>query len=449
MFKGLNREFGINTITTDADKIKPGMIYVDTDKAKDIDFSNVCNKGASLIITEKSVTDNEYPIITVANVDKAFLFVLNSLYDGILQKIRFVPVYSSNKGNIFIEILKAIFRKNYLKGSDTFKLPLDKKTYYIEDFFYNILDCFLQRILIIPIHINPNYQSIENTILQNSDCVIVDEGSAFISEIKRNQDVPIIVNIDDPCALSTIKAKKDSVIITYGLNKKAAITATSIDYGECTCFNYCLQRTFYSKEGIKKEPFEAPFKINGLGINRIYAALASISCALYYDVDLKQIEDSLLDYNDNNKDFLIKKFEEFTLMVCFSDSPFDYNEALETVQFIDYHSLYLIISGNLILEPHAKRAFINTYQVLAKNLNIKETIIVNDTPCNKGNRIFHNADIFEYLGEENLNIKSFGNLIKAVTYVINTIGKQDVLLMLGGDEFNISKTAVELLIQDI
>ena len=136
-------------------------------------------------------------------------------------------------------------------------------------------------------------------------------------------------------------------------------------------------------------------------------------------------------------------------MVCFSDSPFDYNEALETVQFIDYHSLYLIISGNLILEPHAKRAFINTYQVLAKNLNIKETIIVNDTPCNKGNRIFHNADIFEHLGEENLNIKSFGNLIKAVTYVINSIGKQDVLLMLGGDEFNISKTAVELLIQDI
>ena len=225
------------------------------------------------------------------------------IYGNPIKKVSFIPIFGGNRGNIVAKILESVFKKWFLKVKQKNELldfsdlciPL-KYGFYVEDFFYYILNCIAHDITVIPIPYDSNIYSLEPMIGSNSECAIIIE-SSFINDnnaFKAKNGKPLIINIDEPYALAMINGKNENIIITYGLSKKAAVTATSIDYGEYTCFNYCLQRTLYTRKGAALEPFETPLSIKGLGINKFNAALASVSCALYYDVDLDCIKESLM-----------------------------------------------------------------------------------------------------------------------------------------------------------
>lgn len=63
------------------------------------------------------------------------------------------------------------------------------------------------------------------------------------------------------------------MVISYGLNSLATVTASSIsDDGERLCFQYCLQREIVSFSGKKTEPQEFPVCFES-GIS-VHAALA-------------------------------------------------------------------------------------------------------------------------------------------------------------------------------
>lgn len=179
------------------------------------------------------------------------------------NQVSFILVFGGNQNRHIIKILDSIFDKDSNMG-------------------------------IIPLYYDSQSPHISPIIQKNLTCIII-EDCTFFNMFKSNKSIDklILVNIDMPYTLSMMQDIDCYTVITYGLKKTAAVTATSIDYGEYTGFNYCLQRVFYSQRGKKIEPFEMPFFIGGLGINSIYAALASISCALYYDIDLSIINKSL------------------------------------------------------------------------------------------------------------------------------------------------------------
>lgn len=455
MYQVLPYDLKSKKITTNINNINPGMIYVDIGiKSKD-DFYTAYNKGASLIITEKSIYELNLPIIKVKDIEKAYLKLLDILYDNPLEKASFIPIFGGNRGNVVAKILESIFKKSYFKEnqySNLFDLSLFTVpiiyNFYVEGFFYYVLDCIVHNFSIIPIPFDSNYYSLESVISKNSECMIIVEctTSNMINIDNNKPGKPVIINIDEPYALTMINGKNDNVIITYGLSKKAAVTATSIDYGECTSFNYCLQRTFYSRTGNKIEPFEAPLSIKGLGINRIYAALASISCALYYDVDLKSIKDSLLDYSEKGRDFIIKKYDNFTLVDNYCTTYLDYKESFEMVQFLDYQGLYLLLSDKLICEEEGDFTIVNSIYETAINLNIKGIIITNCTENKRINEKNKYSKLKLLAKELNISIKFYKELANALIYAISIINKKDVLLILGGKEFDFSKIIIELLV---
>lgn len=82
---------------------------------------------------------------------------------------------------------------------------------------------------------------------------------------------------------NTARLSKNALIISYGLNSIATVTASSIDSGDdFLCFQYCLQRGILSFSGKKIEPMEFPVKLSNTEID-IHSALAVVTFTLMYD----------------------------------------------------------------------------------------------------------------------------------------------------------------------
>lgn len=67
--------------------------------------------------------------------------------------------------------------------------------------------------------------------------------------------------------------------ITYGLNGKTTVTASSIDDVESLCFSYCLQRAVFTIAGTVVQPFEIPIKIDE-EYNNISYLLGAFTCII-------------------------------------------------------------------------------------------------------------------------------------------------------------------------
>ncbi|MCK9217679.1 MAG: hypothetical protein M0P77_07160 [Firmicutes bacterium] len=455
MLKTLFSILNSKKITSDIDGIKPGSIYIDMYSSNERDLNYAYDKGAELIITSKEVLNTSLPIIKVENASRTYLKLLNTIYNNPLDKAGFITIFGGNRSNTIASILDFIFKNKYYR-------KMHKKGLYntlaslapminnlnIEDFFYYVLSRILQNIDKIPLPSDSSYQLIEPVISKNIECIIIEDCMYLnMSDISNEEsNKPIIINNDKPYALTIINGRSDSLIITYGLNKKAAVTATSIDYGEKTAFNYCLQRTFYSKTGKKIEPFEVPLTIKGLGINRIYAALAAISCALYYDIDMKTIKESLLDYNGLNRDFLIKEYENFTLIDNYCTSYLDFKEVFEVLQYVDYKKIYLLLSNAIINDEKSELIITDFIREVAISVNIKEIFIITFV---KNESEKKNYKRFESLKNElNIHISYFNELVNAITYFINDVKEKDVLLVLGGRELIRPEIIIELLLKN-
>ncbi|MDD2481211.1 MAG: hypothetical protein WCY24_04540 [Lutispora sp.] len=309
MFGCLGHKLGVKGFTSNPLNVKSGMIYIDLDSKNRSNIYNAYNNGASQIITNKSISDPSIPIIVVKDIEAAYLALLNLAYEKPLEKINFVGIYGDNRGDLVTRMLDAIFACYFSQPAIkkeltnfTYALVSEKLKSIAEKFFYYILLCLSNNTSIIPLNYSIDLVRFESLIKPRYDCnILIDECQTTDNIIyNNNSSKPFIINIDEPNILQVINVENENIVITYGLNKKAAVTATSIEYDEITKFNYCLQRTFYSKSGRIVEPFEVPISLKGLGINKIYSALASISCALYYDIDLSCIKRALDQVEDKD-----------------------------------------------------------------------------------------------------------------------------------------------------
>ncbi|HBN28295.1 MAG TPA: hypothetical protein DD421_04565 [Clostridiaceae bacterium] len=70
--------------------------------------------------------------------------------------------------------------------------------------------------------------------------------------------------------------------ITYGLNSKSTVTASSIDDTDKLQFSYCLQRGIYTISNEIIKPFEKPFIESGSSDEILYY-LAALTCILIID----------------------------------------------------------------------------------------------------------------------------------------------------------------------
>ncbi|MCX7884778.1 MAG: Mur ligase family protein [Caloramator sp.] len=113
------------------------------------------------------------------------------------------------------------------------------------------------------------------TSLEYESPQLIDEIQNLIKNIKEKGY--IIFNSD---SIQKIDFKCDNIYpVTYGLNGKTTVTASSIDDIDGFSFSYCLQRAIFTLSNTIIQPFEKPVKFNG-DSKDIYYYLASLTCFL-------------------------------------------------------------------------------------------------------------------------------------------------------------------------
>jgi len=436
MFEYWGDILGKGKITTDSENVAPGMIYLDINTKNRKSIYKAHKNGASMIVTDKNISNPNIPVVKVKDIEEAYLTLLNMLYERPIDMINLIAVHGGIKGDFIVKLLNGIFVKHFTKSLVNIKLNdffyayfTEKAKSIAEKLFYYILLCISNDIKVIPINYSKEYAKFDKLLKKRYDCrILIDENNENENhEIETKEGQTLFVNIDNPNILKRINEQKDNIVITFGLNKKAAVTATSIEYGEITKFNYCLQRAFHTKSGNIVEPFEMPIAINGLCINNVYSALAAISCALFYDVDLECIKDVLSKFEYKGRDFSITRFKDFLLINSYCTTEKDYREALEKMQMLDYKNLHVILSASCFETDNFEKLLDELFNEWGVSLNIKEIIVLL-----KNSEMISKVNIKPL--ENGMEVKYYENLPNAVCDVINNLAERDVVLILGQDE---------------
>ncbi|NLJ98120.1 MAG: hypothetical protein GX320_02480 [Tissierellia bacterium] len=347
------------------------------------------------------------------------------------QSLTTIGVLGSKNDNIIYHIIKEMFIKS------NYDVIYDNKR-------ISILANKQTLILIVeltPQTINHVYNlGLDIHILVHKSIEIADYENSFVKTIASKAKY-IIMNIDDEESRCILDDNIDGLILTYGINQKATLTASSFNFSSNSQFNLCLQREYKNLEDVNIEPMELPVTLNLIGKSNMYYGLGAIACGLTCGIDINDIKNALLSIKGTSR-YLEKIYERDYMIVdnrC--SSPLDYSLALEEIQNIKYKSAY-IINGIEIDEG---------IYTIKKNLKV----ILNWVPILDIKKIFFYIDKKEELIINNIKLlldnckieyEMFFELEKCIYNSIRTLGKGDLLLLLGNESLKEGKEIIKLLI---
>lgn len=410
-------------VTTDPQKVRPGMIYVDLSGRRNRrQIYEAYVNGASLIFTTHNISDPELPVVKVKSPQDTACSMISRMLGKQGQQARLVGLLGESDKSVLLELISGIFSNaDNHETMDTLPVSIDTTAW---DLFYlgNIgLDCAIL-----------------------TDCGFMESGGSkaaadYLSALLGK--ISVIVNNDDPGSIKSIERWIGITPITYGLNKKAAVTASSIDINEAACFNYCVQKSFQTRSGARIEPFEIPVRLNALGIHNIYNALAAITCGLYYDTDIADIKKSVESYKASPRHFQILYDNDFTIIDNYCNSIHDYTAAFESMQILSYESLTLIISVShkTNLDFHMEKAKLIAEWV--RMLKCKEVILTScmDGDARIGELPLKRMRIYKKVFKDNdVPFRYYHLLQHSIERGLWSLNKGDMLVMLGSDEMNMA-----------
>lgn len=179
----------------------------------------------------------------------------------------------SKVAKILEEKLKEYGKSIYIIGTS------EKSAYEFEKLLYCDIDYIIIEISredILGESINKiKFDIIIQTSLENENEEFIEQIQNIISCIR--EDGYIIFDSD---SLQKINFVCEKIYpITYGLNGKTTVTASSIDDVESLCFSYCLQRAIFTITGTVVQPFEKPIRIDE-DYNNIIYLLGAFTCII-------------------------------------------------------------------------------------------------------------------------------------------------------------------------
>ena len=232
----------------------------------------------------------------------------------------------------------------------------------------------------------------------------------------------IVMNIDDKESKRILSDDIDGLVITYGINRKATLTASSFNFSNNSKFNLCLQREYRNLWGGIIEPMELPITLNLIGKSNMYYGLGAIACGLTCGIDIDIIKAALFTIKGSVR-YLEKIYDKDYMVVdnrC--STPLDYNSVLEEIQNIKYRYGY-IVNGIEIDE--------GIYTV-KKNLEV----ILDWVPILSIHKIYFYIDKKEDLIIDNINLllekyeieyEIYSELDRCIHDSLKQLGKGDLL----------------------
>lgn len=461
MFVDNFEKFGV---TADSKKVLPGMVYVDLQDGKSRkEIYQAFNNGASVIFTTQNISNPELPVIKVNNVYETMLLLLNKHFQSPQNKVKLVAVSGSNDKDIVMDLLYNIL------GEKRLEFKHDEERGFVHHFnalnnmtieeiyeYINKLAASGEHFMPIVVDYKLKYFRFINSFhfdsalitgvnsLDVSDRNYVLGGiRSFIMQIPENK--PIIVNVDDDMVLKALEASKNTIVISYGLNKKAAVTATSIDVNQQTTFNYCLQRSIKTNSGKLLEPFEMPITMNMLGSRSIHNALAVITCALYYDIEIEHIKGALKSYVTPSRRFEISSWRGIALLDHYCSSAGELDKTLESLQMFNYSKLKLLIAVNKDEGWYNIDGISKVLGQWSDILKINEVVLCGCLDMNHQLKPLSINDIrkLKKIFDSTMSLKYFDKLHDASEYISNNASEGDLIVLAGGDEMNSAKSLLD------
>ncbi|MTI65133.1 MAG: UDP-N-acetylmuramoyl-L-alanyl-D-glutamate--2,6-diaminopimelate ligase [Firmicutes bacterium] len=460
---------GINIkgITSDSRKIKEGYAFVAIEGYK-FDGNNfikqAIKKGAAIVYTEKNISSEKVKIIKVINARKKLAELLNIFYDYPSEKLHLIGVTGTNGKTTTSHIVDEIFSYSGfktgligtmgIKYKDVYKesklTTPDPETLFktLNDFVNNGIEFVTMEVsshalnffrtygLEFDVAIHTNIEK-DHINLHKTFEKYVETKKTLFDSLNRNKLA--IINIDDKNGIELIKNNDKALVITYGLNKKASITASTLQSNNNISFNLCIQRGITTYNGIEIEPFEFKLYLNLLGKHNIYNTLAAVSAALYFGIDIDIIRKSLEGFTGISRRLEKIYDNDFLVIDDFCHNPSSYAAVLETIQSLKYNKIIMVnsIRGNRGIEINED----NVKEICSWIPMLGETKVIlslsEDTVTNKDTVSKEELKIYEkILTEKKIQYKVFNTLTNSIKEALKQVNKDDIILLLGAQGMN-------------
>jgi len=460
----------VNGITSDSRKVKKGyaFIAIKGEKKDGNDYiDSAIENGAVIIYSEKEIAGKSIPIIKVENARKTLANLLNMFYDYPSQKLSLIGVTGTNGKTTTTHIIEEIFRnagfKTGLIGTLGIKINgvtvLSSLTTPEPEVLFNKLNEMVQQgvqvvIMEVSSHglkfhrtyglefdiaIHTNIELDHMNIHKDIDDYIKTKKMLFDS-LKRNKIS--ILNIDDNNAMKLIINNDKTLILTYGLNSKATITASSLELGKEVCFTVCLQRGLTTLNRTEIEPLEFPVKINLMGKHNVYNSLAAIGVALYFGISVDTISSSLSDFHGVYRRLDKIYDKDFLVIDDFSHNPSGYEAVFETIQGLDFNKIILVnaIRGNRGTEINEYNAkVICTWSKIIGSIEI--ILSMSEDTVGEYDRV-NDEEMSIYQKVFDMNSIPYSvciTLEEAIAKALKDVAKRDIILLLGAQGMNKGK----------
>ncbi|WP_432663911.1 hypothetical protein R9X47_25325 [Wukongibacter baidiensis] len=123
----------------------------------------------------------------------------------------------------------------------------------------------------------------------------IEKKKTMIENLKRNGIV--MINNDNDGIYNYFDSLRDKLVITYGLNARSTITASSLHVNGSISFNCSIQRGLTTSNGNEIEQMEFPIKIRQCDGFNISHFLSAIGVALIYEVPVVSIQTTMYELN--------------------------------------------------------------------------------------------------------------------------------------------------------
>lgn len=208
------------------------------------------------------------------------------------RKLTSIGVLGSNRNNISYILIKKIFIEagyQQILENDIISILINKDDFIM---IFELTPQVAERIMELDI----NVDIIIHTYMKPEDYK-----NCKVKELITNTKY-FIMNIDEKDSIELLSQDSTGVVITYGLNKKATITTSSLVLYDSMQFNLCVQREIINMKGMRIEPMESPISTCLYGVSMVYHALAAFTCLIVYGMELDSIKEII---SLKNKDIYI------------------------------------------------------------------------------------------------------------------------------------------------
>lgn len=465
-------------ITCNSKKVKKGFVFVAI-KGQNINGNNfideAINNGAIIIYTEENIENKTIPIIKVRNSRIKLAELLNEFYNYPTKKLSIIGVTGTNGKTTTTHLIESIFKSSHMKTALIGSLGIRVKGEYrhidmttpdsenLYKIFFELNKIGTEVVVMeVSSHALKLYRTygveFDVAIHTNIDIDHLDFHKTFEDYLNSKKmlfdslgkNKLAIINTDDENAVRILEGNNKVLTISYGLNSKSTITASSINVNQSLSFSVCIQRTINSINGKNYEPQEFNISMNISGLYNVYNSLAAISCALYYGIDIDTIKDGLKEIKSISRRFEKIYENDYTVIDDFCHNPLSYQATFDRIKSLNYNKIIIVnaIRGNRGIEINKENAsvLVSWYELLNKPKIIIS--LSEDTVKDKDKVKSNELKLYENILDENkTHYEVHNELYFSIKKAISYVEKGDIILLLGSQGMDKGKQIFKKIVE--